>query len=83
MNDHPGRQIEEGRPGPDLEFPAFPPPGLQDREREALRERKRWRILLALPLGVCLLALGAWLSRPPDRENLNLPRVALEVRGMS
>jgi hypothetical protein len=70
-------------PGPTFAFPSFPPPVLRDRERQALRGRKRRRILLALLLGICLLALGAWVSRLPDRENVNLPRVTLEVRGMS
>jgi hypothetical protein len=83
MNTPPEQQANEGPSSPALEFASFPSTTQRDREREALRQRKRRRLLLALFLGVCLAALGTWMSRPPERDTSSLPHVTLEVRGMS
>jgi hypothetical protein len=83
MSDHPGQQPLDNLPDPTLEFHSFPSLTIRDQERAALRDQKRRRIALALLLGMCLLLAGTWLSRPPKRENLNLPSVMVEVHGMS
>jgi hypothetical protein len=83
MSEHPGQQSDEGWTDAAVEFPSLPSPLLRDRERETSRQRKQRLILLALLLGIGVLVLGAWVSQPPDRENLNLPRVTLEVWGMT
>ena len=83
MNDTAGQQADEETSGSSLEFPSFPSATRRVQERAVRQEQKWRRILLVLLLGVGLLSLGVWVGQPPDWRKLNLPRVTLEVRGMS
>lgn len=78
-----GQKPPNGETDPAFDFASLPTPAIHARAGEAQRDRNRRLTVLSVLFVGGAIVVVAWSNRSPDMEGMNLPRVTLEVRGMT